>query len=111
MHRPADNDRALARFHQRRRINAAGVCARPKVYGGASASHFRRLYPASAAYLFWNLPSFSGVASGDLAFESHGARLINPPWMAIIPAANIDGTELDYVREGLQEGFRFNNAR
>jgi iron-sulfur cluster assembly protein len=41
----------------------------------------------------------------DLLFESHGVRvLIDPRSLAYI-----DGTELDFVREGLNEGFRFNN--
>jgi len=41
----------------------------------------------------------------DLTFESHGVRVIVDPRSL----AYIDGTELDFVREGLNEGFRFNN--
>ena len=45
------------------------------------------------------------VAPEDLAFESHGVRvLIDPKSLAYL-----DGTELDFVREGLNEGFKFNN--
>jgi iron-sulfur cluster assembly protein len=41
----------------------------------------------------------------DLAFESHGVTvLIDPKSLAFL-----DGTELDFVREGLNEGFKFNN--
>jgi iron-sulfur cluster assembly protein len=41
----------------------------------------------------------------DVVFEEHGVRiLIDPKSLAYI-----DGTQLDYVREGLNEGFRFNN--
>jgi iron-sulfur cluster assembly protein len=41
----------------------------------------------------------------DQTFESHGVKiLIDPKSLAYI-----DGTELDFVREGLNEGFRFNN--
>jgi len=41
----------------------------------------------------------------DVVFEEHGVRiLIDPKSLAYI-----DGTELDFVREGLNEGFRFNN--
>ena len=41
----------------------------------------------------------------DVAFESHGVRvLIDPKSLAYL-----DGTELDFVREGLNEGFKFNN--
>ena len=42
---------------------------------------------------------------GDAEFESHGLRvLIDPKSLAYL-----DGTELDFVREGLNEGFKFNN--
>ena len=41
----------------------------------------------------------------DLMFESHGEQLfIDPKSLGYL-----DGTELDFVREGLNEGFRFNN--
>ena len=41
----------------------------------------------------------------DLAFESQGVTvLIDPKSLAFL-----DGTELDFVREGLNEGFKFNN--
>ena len=41
----------------------------------------------------------------DVAFESHGVKVL-------IDAKSLpylDGTELDYAREGLSEGFKFNN--
>ena len=41
----------------------------------------------------------------DMQFESHGVRVFIDP--KSLPY--IDGTELDFVREGLNEGFRFNN--
>ena len=41
----------------------------------------------------------------DVYFQSHGVTvLVDPKSLAYI-----DGTELDFVREGLNEGFRFNN--
>ena len=41
----------------------------------------------------------------DIEFESHGVKvLIDPKSLPYL-----DGTELDYAREGLNEGFRFNN--
>ncbi len=41
----------------------------------------------------------------DLVFEDHGVKvLIDPKSLAYI-----DGTELDFVREGLNECFKFNN--
>ena len=41
----------------------------------------------------------------DLTFESHGITVVIDP--KSLPY--IDGTELDFAREGLNEGFRFNN--
>ncbi|MEN3111799.1 iron-sulfur cluster assembly protein IscA [Uliginosibacterium paludis] len=41
----------------------------------------------------------------DLVFESQGLKVIVDP--KSLPY--IDGTELDFVREGLNEGFKFNN--
>lgn len=44
-------------------------------------------------------------APEDTVFEQHGVKLMVDPKSL----AYIDGTELDYVREGLQEGFKFSN--
>ena len=45
------------------------------------------------------------VLADDVAFESHGLKvLIDPKSLPYM-----DGTELDFVREGLNEGFKFNN--
>ena len=41
----------------------------------------------------------------DHVFESHGVKVLVDP--KSLPY--IDGTELDFVREGLNEGFKFNN--
>ena len=41
----------------------------------------------------------------DKSFECHGVKILIDP--KSLPY--IDGTELDFVREGLNEGFRFNN--
>jgi len=41
----------------------------------------------------------------DLEFESFGVKVyVDPKSLAYL-----DGTELDFVREGLNEGFKFNN--
>jgi iron-sulfur cluster assembly protein len=45
------------------------------------------------------------AASDDLAFESYGVKVIIDPKSLTF----LDGTELDFVREGLNEGFKFNN--
>jgi len=45
------------------------------------------------------------VPEGDEVFSSHGVTVFVDPKSL----AYIDGTELDYAREGLNEGFKFNN--
>jgi iron-sulfur cluster assembly protein len=41
----------------------------------------------------------------DHVFESHGVKVLIDP--RSLPY--LEGTELDYTREGLNEGFKFNN--
>ena len=45
------------------------------------------------------------VRPGDAEFESHGVRILVDPKSLTY----LEGTELDFAREGLNEGFRFNN--
>ncbi len=45
------------------------------------------------------------VSGEDMVFENFGVKLIVDPKSL----AYLDGTELDFVREGLNEGFKFNN--
>ena len=55
--------------------------------------------------LAYKLEFADAVQPEDQAFESNGVRvLIDPKSLAYL-----DGTELDFVREGLNEGFKFNN--
>ena len=41
----------------------------------------------------------------DVQFESRGVKVVVDPKSR----PYVDGTELDYAREGLNEGFKFNN--
>jgi iron-sulfur cluster assembly protein len=45
------------------------------------------------------------VEDNDQVFESQGIKIIVDPKSLVY----IDGTELDFVREGLNEGFKFHN--
>ena len=45
------------------------------------------------------------LEEGDVVFEDHGIKVIVNPRSLVY----LDGTELDYAKEGLNEGFRFNN--
>ncbi|MDE1952803.1 MAG: iron-sulfur cluster assembly protein IscA [Betaproteobacteria bacterium] len=55
--------------------------------------------------LAYKLEYADAVTADDRVFESHGVKvLIDPKSLSYL-----DGTELDFVREGLQQGFKFNN--
>ena len=45
------------------------------------------------------------IENDDVQFESHGVKVL----VDAKSLAYLDGTELDYAREGLKEGFKFNN--
>jgi len=45
------------------------------------------------------------IAADDITFESNGVTILIDP--KSLPY--LEGTELDYAREGLNEGFKFNN--
>ena len=53
----------------------------------------------------YKLEFVDGVEPSDTQFESHGVRVVVDP--KSLPY--VDGTELDYTREGLNEGFKFRN--
>ena len=53
----------------------------------------------------YKLEFVDAEAGEDLLFESHGVKVYVDP--KSLPY--IDGMELDYAREGLNEGFQFNN--
>ncbi|SFN71607.1 iron-sulfur cluster assembly protein [Formivibrio citricus] len=45
------------------------------------------------------------LSEDDVVFESHGVKIFTDAKSL----AYIDGTELDFVKEGLNEGFKFHN--
>lgn len=45
------------------------------------------------------------IDASDEVFESNGVKIIVDPKSLVY----LDGTELDYGKEGLNEGFKFNN--
>jgi iron-sulfur cluster assembly protein len=53
----------------------------------------------------YKLEFADALGAGDLEFESHGVKVIVDP--KSLPY--LQGTELDYAREGLNEGFKFRN--
>jgi len=55
--------------------------------------------------LAYKLEYADAVNPEDTEFQSYGVRVVVDP--KSLPY--IDGTELDYAREGLNEGFKFSN--
>src|SRR6266478_5720699 len=53
----------------------------------------------------YKLEYADAVNPDDRTFESHGVKVVVDPKSL----AYLDGTELDFTREGLNEGFKFNN--
>lgn len=53
------------------------------------------------------LDTVSEPHKDDLLFDVEGARL----WVPLEAMPFIDGTEVDYVREGLNQIFKFNNPK
>ncbi len=45
------------------------------------------------------------LEADDLVFEEHGVKVVVSPKSMVY----LDGTELDFAKEGLNEGFKFNN--
>jgi iron-sulfur cluster assembly protein len=45
------------------------------------------------------------IGPDDEVFEDHGVKVLVSPKSLVY----LNGTELDYTREGLNEGFKFNN--
>ncbi|MEJ2693901.1 MAG: iron-sulfur cluster assembly protein IscA [Candidatus Thiodiazotropha sp.] len=45
------------------------------------------------------------LQDGDQVFEDHGIKVVIDSKSLVY----LDGTEVDYTREGLNEGFKFNN--
>ncbi|HEX4842827.1 MAG TPA: iron-sulfur cluster assembly protein IscA [Limnobacter sp.] len=53
----------------------------------------------------YKLEFVDSAATEDTVFESHGVKLfVDPKSMPYL-----EGIELDFAREGLNEGFKFNN--
>jgi iron-sulfur cluster assembly protein len=60
---------------------------------------------AGCSGMAYRLEYVDDLSDDDSVFESHGVKIVVDPKSL----AYLDGTELDFVREGLNEGFKFNN--
>ena len=55
----------------------------------------------------YKLEYADAASEEDKSFESHGVKIFVDPKSLVY----LDGTELDFVRDGLNEGFKFNNPQ
>ena len=53
----------------------------------------------------YTLEFVDDIHAEDVVFDSHDVKVIVDPKSLVY----IDGTELDFAKEGLNEGFKFNN--
>jgi iron-sulfur cluster assembly protein len=60
---------------------------------------------AGCSGMAYTLEFADEILPEDQIFESYGIKILVDPKSLIY----IDGTELDFTREGLNEGFQFNN--
>ncbi|MEA9391095.1 Fe-S cluster assembly scaffold SufA [Acerihabitans sp. TG2] len=63
--------------------------------------------PSGCAGFGYVLDVVTGPSEDELVYERDGARLLVP--LKAMPF--IDGTEVDYVQEGLNHVFKFNNPK
>ena len=61
--------------------------------------------PSGCSGMSYVLEFVDDIQDLDEVFENHGVKVIVDKKSMIY----LDGTELDYTKEGLNEGFRFNN--
>jgi iron-sulfur cluster assembly protein len=61
--------------------------------------------PSGCSGMSYVLEFVDELQAEDQVFEGHGVKVIIDPKSLLY----LDGTELDFTREGLNEGFRFNN--
>jgi len=61
--------------------------------------------PSGCSGMSYVLEFVDEIQEVDEVFESHGVKIIVDKKSMLY----LDGTELDYTKEGLNEGFKFNN--
>ncbi len=61
--------------------------------------------PSGCSGMAYVLEFADEIEDTDQVYESHGVKVIVDPKSLLY----LDGTELDFGKEGLNEGFKFNN--
>lgn len=83
----------------------AAARARNVLTGKSAAALRLRVRPTGCSGNAYVVEVAEIVGPEDQVFESHGVRIVVD--RDSLPL--LDGTEVDYTREGLNEGFRFRN--
>ena len=86
---------------------AAKQVARQIAKRGAGVGVRLGVTTSGCSGLSYKLEYVDELAPEDVVFESEGVKVIVDPKSL----AYLDGMSLDFVREGLNEGFKFNNPR
>ena len=84
---------------------AAKQVARQIAKRGAGVGVRLGVTTSGCSGLSYKLEYVDELAPEDVVFESEGVKVIVDPKSL----AYLDGMSLDFVREGLNEGFKFNN--
>ncbi len=61
--------------------------------------------PSGCSGLSYIVEYANAMQEGDVQFQSNGITVITDPKSLV----HLEGMEVDYVRDGLQEGLKFNN--
>jgi len=87
--------------------NAAGHVQKSLARRGKGVGLRLGVRTSGCSGLAYKLEFADQVNPDDVQFESHGVRVVVDPKSL----QYIDGTVLDYTREGLNEGFKFSNPK
>lgn len=84
---------------------AAASHVRACLSGRPAAGIRLAVRPSGCSGLAYIVEFADNLVAGDITFASHGVTIITDPKSLV----HIEGMEVDYVREGLQTGLKFNN--
>ncbi len=85
--------------------NAAGHVARQLAERGRGLGIRVGVTTTGCSGMAYVLEFADQVEDGDRVFEKHGVKIVVDPRSLVY----IDGTEMDFVKQGVNEGFEFRN--
>jgi len=85
--------------------SAARYVTRSLAKRGAGLGVRLGISPTGCSGFAYKIDYVDAAEAGDVVFDQHGVTvLVDPKSLALV-----EGTEIDFVREGLNEGFKFHN--